>query len=214
MSRSEYLYLPNKSQSGRPSQFFYNRQTTPEITLWPTPDSSSDSIVYYNVQRIEDADASVNTTDAPFRFLPCMVAGLAYYLAMKKAPERVQLLKAVYEEEFQRAADEDEDRLLREASTEHAVFEGELMARFASGKDAWGYSDRSGFRYRLTDMVTEWNGLLVGRDEYEPKHPQLEPIRCWAGSTGDSRSAPSMTACLSPYVPNIQLVTVQWYSRA
>ena len=111
MSRSEYLYLPNKSQTGRPSQYYYNRQTTPEVTLWPTPDSSSDSIVYYYVQRIEDADALVNTTDAPFRFLPCMVAGLAYYIAMKKAPERVQLLKAVYEEEFQRAADEDEDRV-------------------------------------------------------------------------------------------------------
>tara|TARA_A100001011_G_scaffold93874_1_gene98813 strand:+ start:13022 stop:13690 length:669 start_codon:yes stop_codon:yes gene_type:complete len=111
MSRSEYLHLPNKSQTGRPSQFFYNRQTTPEITLWPTPDSSSDSIVYYYVQRIEDADTLVNTTDAPFRFLPCMVAGLAYYMAMKKAPERVQLLKSVYEEEFQRAADEDEDRV-------------------------------------------------------------------------------------------------------
>jgi len=51
------------------------------------------------------------------------------------------------------------------------------MARFASGKDAWGYSDRSGFRYRLVDMVTEWNGSKVGRDEYEPKHPQLEPVR-------------------------------------
>ena len=51
------------------------------------------------------------------------------------------------------------------------------MARFASGKDAWGYSDRSGFRYRLVDMVTEWNGSKVGRDEYEPKHPQLGPIR-------------------------------------
>jgi hypothetical protein len=111
MSRGEYLYLPNKSQTGRPSQYYYNRQTTPEVTLWPTPDSSADSIVYYYVQRIEDADALVNTTDAPFRFLPCMVAGLAYYLAMKKAPERVQLLKVVYEEEFQRAADEDEDRV-------------------------------------------------------------------------------------------------------
>lgn len=111
MSRSEYLTLPNKSQTGRPSQFFYNRQTTPEITLWPTPDSSTDTLVYYYVQRIQDADALVNTTDAPFRFLPCMVAGLAYYIAMKKAPERVQLLKAVYEEEFQRAADEDEDRV-------------------------------------------------------------------------------------------------------
>lgn len=51
------------------------------------------------------------------------------------------------------------------------------MARFASGKDAYGISDRSGFRYRLVEMVTEWNGSKVGRDEYEPKHPQLEPIR-------------------------------------
>ena len=50
------------------------------------------------------------------------------------------------------------------------------MARYASGKYAYGISDRSGFRYRLADMVTEWNGLKVGPDEYEPKHPQLEPI--------------------------------------
>lgn len=49
------------------------------------------------------------------------------------------------------------------------------MARYASGKKAWGYSDRSGFRYRLRDMIKEWNGLKVGIDEYEPKHPQLEP---------------------------------------
>ena len=111
MSRSEYLNLPNKTTQGRPSQYYYNRQVTPEITLWATPDSSTDSLVYYYVQRIEDADALVNTTDAPFRFLPCMAAGLAYYIAMKKSPERVQLLKAVYEEEFQRAADEDEDRV-------------------------------------------------------------------------------------------------------
>tara|TARA_R100000657_G_C4629734_1_gene77978 strand:+ start:120 stop:575 length:456 start_codon:yes stop_codon:yes gene_type:complete len=51
------------------------------------------------------------------------------------------------------------------------------MARYASGKDAYGYSDRSGFRYRLNEMMTEWNGLKVGPDEYEPKHPQLEPPR-------------------------------------
>ena len=63
------------------------------------------------MKRIEDVDTLVNTTDAPFRFLPCMVAGLAYYLSVKKAPERVQLLKSIYEEEFQRAADEDEDRV-------------------------------------------------------------------------------------------------------
>ena len=110
MSRSEYLNTPNKTTQGRPSQFYYNRQVSPEVTLWPTPENSTDTLVYYYVQRIEDVDALVNTTDAPFRFLPCMVAGLAYYIAMKKAPERVQLLKVVYEEEFQRAADEDQGR--------------------------------------------------------------------------------------------------------
>ena len=67
--------------------------------------------MYYYVQRIQDADALVNTTDAPFRFLPCIISGLAYYLAVKRAPERLQLLKSIYEEEFQRAADEDEDRV-------------------------------------------------------------------------------------------------------
>jgi hypothetical protein len=111
ISRGEYLNVPNKDTAGRPSQFYFNRQTSPEITLWPVPENSTDQLVYYYITRIEDADTSQNTTDVPYRFLPCMVAGLAYYLSMKKAPERVQLLKAVYEEEFQRAADEDEDRV-------------------------------------------------------------------------------------------------------
>ena len=111
ISRGEYLNIPNKSTTGRPSQFYFNRQTSPEITVWPTPENSTDQLVYYYITRIEDADTSQNTTDVPYRFLPCMIAGLAYYLAMKKAPERVQLLKVVYEEEFQRAADEDEDRV-------------------------------------------------------------------------------------------------------
>lgn len=111
MSRGEYLTLPNKASEGRPSQYYFNRQVQPQITLWSTPDSSTDTLVYYYVSRIEDVDTLANTTDAPFRFLPCMVAGLAYYIAMKKAPDRIQLLKSVYEEEFQRAADEDEDRV-------------------------------------------------------------------------------------------------------
>jgi len=111
ISRGEYLTFPNKTDQGRPSQFFLNRQIQPVITLWQTPENSTDQLIYYYVQRIEDADALVNTTDLPFRFLPCMVAGLAYYLAMKRAPERLQILKAVYEEEFQRAAEEDEDRV-------------------------------------------------------------------------------------------------------
>ena len=111
MSRSEYLSIPNKSSSGRPTQFFYDRQVTPTLTLWPTPNSSADTLVYYFVNRIQDVDTLQNTTDAPFRFLPCMVAGLSYYIAIKKAPERVQMLKSIYDEECQRAADEDEDRV-------------------------------------------------------------------------------------------------------
>ncbi len=111
ISRGDYLNLTNKTTSGRPTQYFFDRQTTPVLTLWPTPNDSTETLVYYFVNRIQDADTLQNTTDAPFRFLPCMVAGLSYYIALKKAPERVQLLKTVYEEEFQRAADEDEDRI-------------------------------------------------------------------------------------------------------
>ena len=75
------------------------------------PDNSTDQLIYYYVDRIEDAGAFANTTDLPFRFYPCMVAGLAYYIAMKRAPERLQYLKSIYEEEFQRASDEDEGRV-------------------------------------------------------------------------------------------------------
>ena len=111
ISRGEYATLPNKTTQGRPSRFYFDRQILPIINLWAVPENSTDQLVYYYVQRIEDADALVNTTDMPFRFYPCMVAGLAYYIAMKRAPERIQLLKSVYEEEFQRASDEDEDRV-------------------------------------------------------------------------------------------------------
>jgi hypothetical protein len=110
ISRGEYLTLPNKTTKGRTSQYYFDRQITPVMNLWAVPENSTDQLVYYYVQRIQDADALVNTTDMPFRFYPCMVAGLAYYMSMKRAPERVQLLKSVYEEEFQRAADEDEGR--------------------------------------------------------------------------------------------------------
>jgi hypothetical protein len=110
ISRGEYATLPNKTTQGRPSQFYFDRQIDPVINLWTVPENSTDQLIYYYVRRIDDADNLVNTTDMPFRFYPCMVAGLAYYMSMKRAPERVQLLKSVYEEEFQRAADEDEGR--------------------------------------------------------------------------------------------------------
>jgi hypothetical protein len=111
ISRGDYVTLPNKTTQGRPSQFWFNRQINPVINLWAVPENSTDQLIYYYVQRIEDAGAYTNTTDMPFRFYPCMVAGLAYYIAMKRSPDRLQLLKSVYEEEFQRAADEDEDRV-------------------------------------------------------------------------------------------------------
>ena len=107
MSRGEYLNIPTKTQEGRPTQYYFDRKTTPSITLWPTPENSTDTLVFYYVRRIQDVDAQVNTTDAPFRFLPCVIAGLSYYLAVKKAPDRIQLLKSIYEEEFQRAMSED-----------------------------------------------------------------------------------------------------------
>ena len=110
ISRGEYLTLPAKTTEGRPSQVYFDRQIDPVMNIWPTPENSTDQLIYYYVQRIEDADTLTNTTDMPFRFYPCMVAGLAYYLSMKRALDRTQLLKSVYEEEFQRAADEDEAR--------------------------------------------------------------------------------------------------------
>ena len=111
ISRDEFINIPSKRSSSRPSQFYVDRQVTPIVRLWPTPDSSTEYILVYDrLQRIQDADTFTDTLDVPFRFYPCLTAGLAYYLAMKRAPERVQLLKAVYEEEFERASAEDRDR--------------------------------------------------------------------------------------------------------
>ena len=110
ISRGEYLNLPIKTQKGRPTQYYFDRQITPKIFLWPTPENSTDTFVYDALTRIQDADTAKNTMEVPFRFYPCLTAGLAYYLAMKKAPDRIQILKAVYEEEFERASAEDRDR--------------------------------------------------------------------------------------------------------
>jgi len=110
LSREEYLNIPNKDTTGRPNQFFLDRQVTPSFKLWPAPDNNTD-IVYYNaLTRMDDADTYINTLDMPFRFYPCLAAGLAYYISVKRAPQRVQLLKAMYEEEFERAMTEDRDR--------------------------------------------------------------------------------------------------------
>lgn len=110
ISRQDYLVLPNKTTQGRPSQFFLDRQVTPELYLYNTPENSTDTVIYDALVRMDDADQLDNTMDMPFRFYPCLAAGLAYYISMKRAPERVQLLKAIYDEEFERARAEDRDR--------------------------------------------------------------------------------------------------------
>ena len=110
LSRSEFLNIPTKTQTGRPNQFFLDRQITPVLKIWPVPDNNTDILKFNRLTRIEDADAFTNTIDIPFRFYPSLAAGLAYYLSMKKNPQMMGPLKAVYEEEMIRAMEEDRDR--------------------------------------------------------------------------------------------------------
>jgi hypothetical protein len=110
ISVSTYASIPNKTTTGRPIQFWIERLVdAPRINVWPVPDSNNYTFKYWRMRRIEDAGAGVQTADMPFRFLPCLVAGLAYHIALKvpELQQRVPLLKAMYEEEFERAASED-----------------------------------------------------------------------------------------------------------
>ena len=109
ISRSEYLNIPTKSTEARPTQFFLDKQVSPVLNIWPTPENSTDVLVFNKLVRMDDADTATNTMDMPFRFFPCFAAGLAYYIAIKKAPERVVMLKQMYEDEFERALSQDED---------------------------------------------------------------------------------------------------------
>jgi len=110
VSRSAYWNIPSKDTKSRPSQWFLDKQITPKLYIWPASENSTDQLLINRLIRIEDVDASANTMDMPFRFYPCLAAGLAYYIALKKAPERIEMLKSFYEEEFARASDQDESR--------------------------------------------------------------------------------------------------------
>ena len=110
ISRDTYLSINSKTTQSRPSQFFVDRQITPAIKIWPTPENSTDTLVFDCLTRIDDADTFTNTVEVPFRFYPCLAAGLAYYLSIKKAPDRIQVLKTIYDEEFDKAQAEDRDR--------------------------------------------------------------------------------------------------------
>ena len=133
ISVSTYATIPNKLSQGRPIQVWIQRMSgatypsttnpngvnsggvdAPKITVWPTPDGSQTyTFVYWRLRRIQDDGTGVNTQDIPFRFLNCMVAGLAYYLSMKLPnmdPQRIAGLKADYEQQFQLAAEEDREK--------------------------------------------------------------------------------------------------------
>lgn len=131
ISVSTYATIPNKNATGRPIQVWVDRQsgatyppggrpagtntTTgvdhPQIYVWPAPDQSNYyTFVYWRLRRIQDAGNGVQTQDIPFRFLNCMIAGLAYYLAQKISPEMIPALKMQYDEQWKYATEEDRDK--------------------------------------------------------------------------------------------------------
>ena len=114
ISVSTYATIPNKLTQARPIQVYIDRLSpTPTITVWPTPDNSQTyTFVYWRLRRIEDAGNGVNTMDVPFRFLPCMIAGLAAYLSLKVPGglERNQMLQAQYDAAWDLAAGEDREK--------------------------------------------------------------------------------------------------------
>jgi hypothetical protein len=113
ISVSTYATLPNKLQQARPIQLYIDRQITPRVTVWPVPDASQAyTLVYWLLRRVQDAGDGSNTMDVPFRFVPCLVAGLSYYLAMKVPGglERLQVLKEQYDEAWALASTEDREK--------------------------------------------------------------------------------------------------------
>lgn len=109
---SSFASIVAKNQTGRPLQIYIERTLTPTVNLWPVPDTTY-TLVYWRMRRIQDSGVATNTMDIPSRFIPALVAGLAYYVAMKRPGlfDRVQMLKAVYDEQFQLAYDEDHERV-------------------------------------------------------------------------------------------------------
>ena len=114
ISVSTYASIPNKLSTGRPIQVYIDRTApTPTANVWPVPDTAQPyTLVYWRLRRIQDAGGGANTMDVPFRFLNCIVAGLAYMLSMKGpgGMERVALLKQQYDEAWELAATEDRDK--------------------------------------------------------------------------------------------------------
>ncbi len=98
IERGEYLDIPNKNTQARPTQYYLERTVTPKLFVWPAPENSTDKFVSYRWKRIQDISGSVDDVDLPSRFLPCLVTGLAFNLALKKNPDKAGLLQPLYEQ--------------------------------------------------------------------------------------------------------------------
>jgi len=110
IDRNEYVNIPVKATEARPTQFWLERLITPVIHLYPAPENSTDKLIYYSWQRIQDATASLNDLDIPNRFMPCLVSGLAYYLCLKKNTQKLSVIQPLYEQNLENAIKYDEDR--------------------------------------------------------------------------------------------------------
>jgi len=113
ISVSTYASIPNKLSQGRPIQLYIERlRDEPHVNVWPVPDSNDYVLYYWRMRRIQDAGAGVETADMNFRFLPCLVAGLAYYIASKDPDlmPRIPMLQGEYERQFELAAGEDREK--------------------------------------------------------------------------------------------------------
>lgn len=108
-----YAAIPNKATPGRPNQIYVERlPNAPVVKVWPVPSDDTYTLLYWRLRRMQTPSGAESTMDMPFRFLPALIAGLAYYLSMKVegGADRMQMLKAVYDEQWQLASDEDRDR--------------------------------------------------------------------------------------------------------
>ena len=113
ISVSTYATIPNKLSQGRPIQLYVERlRDAPHVNVWPVPNNNDYVLYYWRMRRVEDAGSGVQTADMNFRFFPCLVAGLAYHIAMKvpELVDRLPMLKSVYDEQYELAAGEDREK--------------------------------------------------------------------------------------------------------
>ena len=110
VDRNQFISIPNKAIKARSTQYWLERVKTPVIHLYPTPENSTDKLIYYVWLRIEDNTAQINDVDIPSRFMPCLVSGLAYYLCLKKNVQKLPVIKEQYEQDLANAIAYDEDR--------------------------------------------------------------------------------------------------------